>query len=115
MKELIILENIPSDLVINWDQTGIQDVPVSNWTMAKEGSHCDEIVGKDDKRQITAACSGTMSGDSFPCNLSTKGKLRNHFLVPQPWSSFPEVHFQAYMALADQNPVLLSRGSSPWQ
>ena len=49
-KALITLEDIPCDLVINWDQIGMQYVPVSNWTMAKEGSQCVEILGKDDKR-----------------------------------------------------------------
>ena len=28
---------IPDELVINWDQTGIHYVPVSSWTMDKEG------------------------------------------------------------------------------
>jgi hypothetical protein len=50
---VIEMEEIPSDLVINWDQTGIHYVPVSSWTMAKEGSKRVEIVGIDDKRQIT--------------------------------------------------------------
>ena len=49
-KALITLKDIPSDLVINWDPIGIQYVPVSNWTMAKKGSQCVEILGKDDKR-----------------------------------------------------------------
>ena len=39
------------DLAINWDQTGMHYIPVSSWTMAKEGV---EICGIDDKRQITA-------------------------------------------------------------
>ncbi len=44
------MEEIPSELVINWDHTGIHYVPVSNWTMAKEGSKRIEIFGADDKR-----------------------------------------------------------------
>ena len=38
VKVIIQMEEIPSDLVINWDQTGIHYVPVSSWTMAKESS-----------------------------------------------------------------------------
>ena len=38
VKAVIEMEEIPSELVINWDQTGIHYVPVSSWTMAKEGS-----------------------------------------------------------------------------
>ena len=29
---------IPSSLIINWDHAGLNIVPVSNWTMASEGS-----------------------------------------------------------------------------
>ena len=42
------MDNIPPDLVINWDQTGMQYVPVSSWTMSKEGSKGLEICGIDD-------------------------------------------------------------------
>lgn len=32
------MEEIPQSLIINWDHTGINYVPVSNWTMAPTGS-----------------------------------------------------------------------------
>ncbi len=35
---IIEMEEIPTKLVINWDHTGIHYVPISSWTMAKEGS-----------------------------------------------------------------------------
>lgn len=38
IQTVIEMEDIPSELVINWDHTGINFVPVSNWTMATEGS-----------------------------------------------------------------------------
>ena len=44
---------IPPELVINWDQTGINIVPVSQWIMEVEGAKRVEITGIDDKRQIT--------------------------------------------------------------
>ena len=43
VKAVIEMEEIPSELVINWDQTGIHYVLVSSWTMAKEGSKPVEI------------------------------------------------------------------------
>ena len=46
------MEEVPEDLISNWDQTGIHYVPVSNWTMQQEGSKRVEIAGLDDKRQI---------------------------------------------------------------
>ena len=29
----VYMEDIPTDLIINWDHTGLKYVPVSNWTM----------------------------------------------------------------------------------
>lgn len=53
IQSLVEIEEIPNSLIINWDQTAIKYVPVSTWTMADEGSKRVEIVGADDKRQIT--------------------------------------------------------------
>ena len=36
-------EDVLFDLIFNWDQTGLNYVPVSNWTMEKEGAKCVEI------------------------------------------------------------------------
>ena len=55
VKTVADLENIPEDLIINFDQMGIKYIPTSSWTLEKEGSKRVEIVGKDDKRQITVA------------------------------------------------------------
>lgn len=68
------MEDIPDDLTINWDQTGIHYVPVSKWTMEREGSKRVEITGLDDKRQITVVFAGTMKGDFLPPQLIYKGK-----------------------------------------
>ena len=35
IKLIVNLEEIPPDLNINWDQTGINYVPVGSWTMDK--------------------------------------------------------------------------------
>ena len=49
-------------MVLKWDQTEIHYVPVSNWTMAEEGSKPVEIVKAEDKCQITAVLCVTKSG-----------------------------------------------------
>ena len=46
------MDEIPPELVINFDQTGIRYVPATLWTMEKEGAKRVEIIGKDDKRQV---------------------------------------------------------------
>ena len=60
VKTITEMEDIPADLVLNWDQTGIHYVPVSSYTTEKEGSKRVEIVRIEDKRQITAVFSATM-------------------------------------------------------
>ena len=55
IKAVVEMEDIPFDLIINWDQTTIHYVPVGSWMMDKEGLKRVEIVGVDDKQQITAA------------------------------------------------------------
>ena len=49
IKSIVSFEEIPPDLVINWDQTGINYVPVGSWTMPKKGTQRIELAGKDDK------------------------------------------------------------------
>ena len=39
------IKNIPPELVICWDQTGLHIVPVSQWTMEVEGSKRVETTG----------------------------------------------------------------------
>ena len=54
IKVIVELEEIPEDLIINWDQTGINYVLFSQWTMSKEGSKRVEVhvhvVSLNDKR-----------------------------------------------------------------
>ena len=60
---VVEMEDIPFDLIINWDQTGIHYIPVGSWMMDKEGSKRVEIAGIDDKRQTTAVFAGSLTGD----------------------------------------------------
>ena len=78
VKAIIEMEEIPGELVINWDQTGIQYVPVSSSTMAKEGSKGVKIAGIDDKRKITALFGGTMARDFLPPQLIYQDKTRKN-------------------------------------
>lgn len=43
IKAVVEMEDIPFDLIINWDQTGLHYVPVGSWTMDKEGSKRVEL------------------------------------------------------------------------
>ena len=73
IKAVVEMEDIPFDLIVNWDQTGIHYVWVGSWTMEKEGAERVEIVGVDDKCQITAVFAGSLIGDFLPPQLIHKG------------------------------------------
>ena len=51
---IVTMDEIPPELIINFDQTAMNYVPVSHWTIDQEGAKRVEVVAKDDKRQITA-------------------------------------------------------------
>ena len=64
IKNFAELDEIPPQLIINWDQTAIHYVPVGSQTMELDAKGKD-IAGKDDKRQITTVFAGSMAGDFY--------------------------------------------------
>ena len=72
IKAVVEMQVIPPELIINWDQTGIKIIPVSSWTMEKRGARRVEIVGVDDKWQITAVFAATPLGEFFSTHLSSQ-------------------------------------------
>ena len=42
----VAMEDIPLELVLNWDQRGIKIVPSSDWTMEQQGAKRVGIAGK---------------------------------------------------------------------
>ena len=76
---------IPDDLIINWDQTGLNLVPSGSWTLKKEGSQRVELVSQNDKRMITATFAITLSGQFLPIQILYSGKIPRchpHFAFP---------------------------------
>ena len=69
IEAVVTMEDIPKEMIINWDHTGINTVPTSSWTMDKKGAKQIEITGLDDKRQITVVVCGTLSGEVLPFQL----------------------------------------------
>ena len=88
VKHSMLMDEIPPELVVNFDQTGINYVPVSSWSMEKEGAKRVEVVGKEDKPQITAVFGISMSGDFLPIQLVYQGKTTKclpSFDFPPSW------------------------------
>ena len=85
IKGMVGVHKIPTDLIINWDQTGIHLAPAGQWTPEQRGAKRVEISASADKCQITATFAATMSG-VLPMQLLYEGKRdRCH-----PKFNFPE-------------------------
>ena len=85
----VTMEDIPAELILNWDQTGIKIVPSSTWTMDSQGSKRVEVAGVGDKRMITAVFCGSLVGDFLPVQVIYQGKTdRCHprFEFPSDWN-----------------------------
>ena len=66
IKAMVTMEEIPDNMVLNWDQTAIKYIPLLNWTMDKERCKRVEVVGIDDKRQIMVTFAALLSGNFLP-------------------------------------------------
>ena len=72
------MQDIPDDMIVNWDQTAcIKYIPLSNWTMDKEGSKRVELAGVDDKRQITATFAHHCQGIFYLCSWCTRERQQS--------------------------------------
>lgn len=80
VRPVVVMEEIPADLVINWDQTAMKIVPSCSWTMEKRGNKHVEIAGIDDKRQVTAV---------FECSHNTDDIRRYNSKVLSKNIAFP--------------------------
>ena len=69
----VTMEEIPAELIMNWDQTGIKIVPSSSWTMEQRDSKMVKMTSVSYKQQTTAIFCGTMLGDFLPVQLMYKG------------------------------------------
>ena len=62
------------ELIINFDQTGLNVVPVSDWTIAAVGAKRVKVAAKNDKKQLIALLGGSLTGDFLPPQIIYQGK-----------------------------------------
>ena len=82
------LEEIPAELILNWDQTGLNIVPSSAWIMEQKGATQVELTGLNNKHQITAVFCGSLAVDFLPIQLVYQGKIPRchpHYKFPDDW------------------------------
>ena len=89
--------SIPFELIINWDQTGSKFVLASQWTLADEGTKQVDVVGVEDKREMTVLLAVTLAGKLLPPQLLYAGKtVKCHPTVnfPAGWDVWhPQNHW----------------------
>ena len=81
--------SIPLSMAINFDQTGTRMVPVSDWTLEVQGSKQIDMIGLDDKREVTALLAVSMTGELLPSQIIYGGKTpRCHpsVNIPPGWN-----------------------------
>ena len=79
-------DSIPNTMILNWDQTPLQYVPSSKYTMAQCGSSKISIAGSSDKRNLTAVFTVSLHGDFLPAQLIYPGTTHRSL----PTATFPE-------------------------
>ena len=83
----VYVKEITPELILNWDQTGINLIPSSSWTMEQKGAKRVELTGIDDKRQITTVFCGSLT-DFLPIQLVYQGKTNRchpQYQFPTDW------------------------------
>ena len=83
-----VFETVVMELILNWDRTSLKLVPSSTWTMERQGSKRVEMIGVNDKRQITAVFCGSLIGEFLPLQLIYEGKTARclpRFTFPAEW------------------------------
>jgi len=88
IQAVVLMNEMPDELIVNWDQTGIQLVPTGEWTMHRAGAKVIPISNCDDKRQITAVLAASITEEYLAPQLISQGKTnRCHPKVafPQGW------------------------------
>lgn len=66
---LINTHQIPPEMFINSDQTGVPLTPSSNYTRAPKGAKDVTNTGYGDKRQITATPTTSAAGEMLPLQV----------------------------------------------
>ena len=88
IKAVVEMEKVPPELVLNWDHTGINIVPGSQWTMEEKGSKRVGVAGLNDKRQITVVFCASLAGEFLPVQLIYQGKTQAclpRYVFPDDW------------------------------
>ena len=60
------MNEVPEELIFNWDQTALKFMATGKWTMNRAGEQIVMITNSDDKRQVMAVFAATLTGELQP-------------------------------------------------
>ena len=60
------MNEVPEELIFNWDQTALKFMATGQWTMNRAGEQIVMITNSDDKRQVMAVFAATLTGELQP-------------------------------------------------
>ena len=97
IKAAVEIMDIPMGLIMNWNYTGVNIVPGSQWTMEEKEAKRVECTSLDDKRQITVVVCATATGTFLPFQVIYQGKIPAclpKFVFPDNWNiTFTQNHW----------------------
>lgn len=77
------MNDIPLQMIFNWDQTALELVPTGQWTMNHVGDKVISIAQSSYKRQVTAVITATLTGELLAPQILYQGKtVRCHPKMP---------------------------------
>ena len=96
----VVMNEIPAELIFNWDQTALHLIATSQWTMHgimhRAGEKIITVKNSDDKRQVTAVLAASLTGEFLAPQIIYKGKTeRSHpkVAVPTGWDIWHSNHW----------------------
>ena len=60
------MNEVPEELIFNWDQTALKFMATGQWTMSRAGEQIIMITNSDVKRQVMAVFAATLTGELLP-------------------------------------------------
>lgn len=75
--QLMARYDVPPQLVINTDQTGLILIPAANYTYESRQSKFAAVIGAEEKRAITAVVGSSLAGMLLPLQLIFQGQDNN--------------------------------------
>ena len=112
VSKVVQANNIPLSMSVNFDQTGTKIVTASEWTIEIQGTKQIDVVGLDDKQEVTTLLAISLSGNLLPPQVIYARKTERchpNVNVPTGWNVTPsETHWSTKYTMLEYNDMVLA-------